>query len=688
MLYIFKFLQIIPSTLKPLIQIMKTHRFFPRSPLAVALAVAISLTSAISADYTWGFNAAGNWNDSSGSAGWNAAGAYPNAIGDVANLTFNITAARIVTINVANATVGSLNIADTGSTFFGWTVATSDAVNNLLTFQTSSGNALLTSAGATNTISAPVVLSSNLDISASSNLAISGPITGAGSITKSGTGVVTISNSILSGKTLSVTEGTLAVSGVGSSFTNLQFFVGATSGTNNVTLNLNSASSTSMNNTNTITIVSGNSGTAFLQQGAGGGSASVSANVVLGSGGTGKGVTLINPGISGNTSANILGVFSDPAGLTGAGGVVTIAAIGPQAMRFGNVASSYTGGTVIESGILQLYNGSGSFFGTGPVTVNGGSFRNNANGTSTLTGASSMILNADLNFVGNGANSNNFAVPINLGATGTATSRIINMTNTSGSGNLTISGVISDGSNGFTKGITKTGLSTATLTLGGANNYTGLTTISSGTLALALNGSINTSSGVDLGTLASQGTLLLTAKPSFGFGTSQTVSGYGTINIGAGKTVTVSGVLSPGNSPGQITVTGNLALEGTTATMMELAGLGGVKGTDFDNVTTTGSLAYDGDLSIISFGGFNLYQTATYSLFDFSSQSGNFDSILFGGNALSFSSGIWSGDNGSFSYSFELATGDLTVAAIPEPATWALLAISLTTVMVLRRRRS
>jgi hypothetical protein len=33
-----------------------------------------------------------------------------------------------------------------------------------------------------------------------------------------------------------------------------------------------------------------------------------------------------------------------------------------------------------------------------------------------------------------------------------------------------------------------------------------------------------------------------------------------------------------------------------------------------------------------------------------------------------------------------IATGDLTV--VPEPATWGLLAFSLTTVMVLRRRRT
>jgi len=48
------------------------------------------------ATYTWGFDTHGNWTDSNGGADWNAAGAYPIAVNDIANITFNITAARQV----------------------------------------------------------------------------------------------------------------------------------------------------------------------------------------------------------------------------------------------------------------------------------------------------------------------------------------------------------------------------------------------------------------------------------------------------------------------------------------------------------------------------------------------------------------------------------------------------------------
>jgi hypothetical protein len=43
------------------------------------------------------------------------------------------------------------------------------------------------------------------------------------------------------------------------------------------------------------------------------------------------------------------------------------------------------------------------------------------------------------------------------------------------------------------------------------------------------------------------------------------------------------------------------------------------------------------------------------------------------------------GDNQQ-SFTFTQASGNLIVA-VPEPSTWALLAFSLTTVMILRRRR-
>ena len=250
----------------------------------------------------------------------------------------------------------------------------------------------------------------------------------------------------------------------------------------------------------------------------------------------------------------------------------------------------------------------------------------------------------------------------------------------SGAG-MTISGQVVGGGS-----LTKSGAST--LTLNTNNTYTGKTTIAAGTLQLGASGSIDTSSEVNLGTAGSQGTLDVTSKSSYTFGSSQTVSGFGRINLGAGKTVSIAGTLAPGNSPGIITNTGNLTLENTATTIMELAGSGGVAGTDFDQVQVSGELTYGGTLTITSWGGYDLTQPGTYTLFDFNSFAGNFSLVSIDAFNLAFDSvDTWTGNQGGTVYNFALSTGTLEV--VPEPSTYALLMLAAAGLgaHVVRRRR-
>ena len=236
-------------------------------------------------------------------------------------------------------------------------------------------------------------------------------------------------------------------------------------------------------------------------------------------------------------------------------------------------------------------------------------------------------------------------------------------------------------------GFTKTG--TGTLTIGAAQNYTGKTTIAAGALSLSNTGSISNSSEVNLGTLASQGALVLTNKAaSYTFGTGQTVSGYGAINIGAGKTVTIQGTLAPGNSAGIITNTGNLTLDSTAAITMELAGSNNVAGVDFDQVQVSGLLTSGGALSIVGSGGYDITTKTNYTLFTAATRAGNFASVSVGGFGLTYDTvSAWVGTNSGTIYTYTMNDGVLAATAVPEPSTYALLGLSGLALAAYRMRR-
>ena len=284
--------------------------------------------------------------------------------------------------------------------------------------------------------------------------------------------------------------------------------------------------------------------------------------------------------------------------------------------------NTYTGTTTISGGTLQLGNGS-----TAGLLATGSAIVDNAN--FTISRSNAVVQGTDFS-----------SAPI------------------TGSGSFTQAG-------------------SGTTTLNASNTYSGGTTISAGTLVLAGGGTIANSSGVNLGTSGSHGTLDLTAKSSgFTFGVGQTLSGYGSVTMAAGQTLTVSGFLAPGNSPGVIAISGNLALVSGATTTMDLVDNTLAAGTGFDQVAlsgTTPSLTYAGTLTL------NVSLTTTlgtYHLFTgFTSELGTFSAVNFVGAA---------GAAGTFNYT----NGDLTLTTVPEPTTWALLAFSLTTVMVFRRRRN
>ena len=321
---------------------------------------------------------------------------------------------------------------------------------------------------------------------------------------------------------------------------------------------------------------------------------------------------------------------------TGTGsGAIGLAKLGAGSLVLGGT-STYTGGTTIKAGTLAL-GSSGAVGSSGNITFSGGSLQFTSSNTTDYAAriknsASAVALDTN-------------GQAVNLG--------VIDSTNTAG--------------------LTKSGAGTLTLT--GTNTYTGVTLVTTGTLVVngtLQNGGVTVNSGATL---------------------------KGGITAGGTTTILSGGTLSVGNSPG-IANFETLSLAGTDIMEFNASPNRGSAGTAYDTINISAALTYGGELRL-SFAGLVSSDAVTpFTLFQLGSvtPTGSFGSVTiygFGGTqaaSLTNSSGVWTGlanlgyGGGQQSFSFTQANGGLIVA-VPEPSTWALLAFSLTTVMVLRRRR-
>lgn len=309
--------------------------------------------------------------------------------------------------------------------------------------------------------------------------------------TYSGATTITGSNILFTGNVLG---------GSNSAFGNASsdITLGATSGSASAGILVNAASSTFNRN---IVVQSGGSGTISIgtinsDTSAGNGTLNLQGNLTLGTGTTaGRNVILHRANVSGN--------ISDPVGLTGTPGVISITPIraynnnaesGFSTTLSGN--NTFTGGVNLtnttnaqSNSTVTLVINSATALGTGPLTI--GAAANNVaiNSTAasplTLTTDNAQTWNSDFTFTGGQSlNMGEGAVSlgVNAGATRTVT--------TNGSTTLTIGGAISNGTNGTTPTINLTKAGPGTLALGGASTYTGNTTVNAGTLTLASTGSL------------------------------------------------------------------------------------------------------------------------------------------------------------------------------------------------------
>ncbi len=262
--------------------------------------------------------------------------------------------------------------------------------------------------------------------------------------------------------------------------------------------------------------------------------------------------------------------------ISGASGAITKTGTGTLAL---SGANTYTGTTTVSAGLLSLGNALALQNSTLDTL-------NSIASSSATTGLQTTVTALTL---GGLSGDKNFASLFNGGANGYNTLTALTL-NPGSLATPSYSGNIGNGNGSMT--LTKAGAGTQTLT--GANTYTGATTVAAGTLALGASGSFDNSAIIVVGNAGSSSTVLdVTAKSSFSFGSGQTVKGIGTINIGSGKSVTIAGILAPGNSIGTINETGNLILTGTLQTELGTPGATPASGLS-DRTAVTGNLTLTG----------------------------------------------------------------------------------------------
>lgn len=506
-----------------------------------------------------------------------------------------VSAGAVTHTNPISVTAGNTGVATIGSIFPGATFSGAVTMN--------SHDLTVTTAG----------------LFASGTLTLSGGITGTGSLTlnvQAGSpagGALTISNAI------DIT-GTITNSGAGPAGSTISAVLSANvgqviqnsatssltlSGTNNnvngvrilagtliVTADRNFGAVPAANVTN-ITIDGG-----VLQMNTGF-NTSATRQIVIGV----NGATFNNNATTNNF--NVMGVIKDA--VSGAG---PLNIVGTGTTIYVPVAQNiYTGGTHLGATTTVVINsssiGSASTadlvsgpFGTGTLFMDGAKQRASTGAGPWIIG-NAVQITADSTFIAGSTNSLTFTGPVTL-----IGDRIIT---TNSPGDIIFTGVIGDG--GLARALTLGATSTNKLTLAGNNTYTGLTTISAGTLQIGNGGA----SGNLTSDVVNNSALIFNRTDAFTFG--QVISGTGTLtkngigslsltqsNTYGGGTTISTGTIAVNNTTGSGLGTGNV----TVAAAGVLRGTGFVALGAANSVSVTGTVRGGNSIGTLNFTSTNV----------------------------------------------------------------------------------
>ena len=487
-----------------------------------------------------------------------------------------------------------------------------------------------------------VVAQSGGTISVNNELYIGNENAGAsGTYTLSGTGALSVANEVVVGResgtgVLNVDGGTITTTGNGN------MYIGRRDGTG--TLNQTAGVISVIKEFGVGTRDDNKIGTGTYNLS--GGSLAATNNIFIGKELGASGTMTMTGGTMSTSDKLQIGHNQATGVLTQSGGTVNV----QNEVYIGNENSGSSVGTYTLSGSAELSVGNEVFVG-----------RDNATGTFNLDGGTVTTKKIE-------GGTGNATVNFNGGILKARESQAAFITNLDVA-NVQAGGITID-SNGFDLGISQTlsgtgGLTKAgagRLTLSASNAYAGTTTVTAGSLFIdgtQASGAVQVDAGATLG-------------------------GSGAI----GGAVTMFGVLSPGNSPGVLSVAA-LVLGGSSTSIFEIDGT--TRSTQYDGLNITGSSGptYGGALSLVFGNGSAFGNTDVFNLFDFTgAAAGDFSSVTstgFYSGTWSVSSGEWSLQSGGQTLTFSQSAGDLVI--VPEPTALALTGIGIAAAAWARRWR-
>jgi len=335
------------------------------------------------------------------------------------------------------------------------------------------------------------------------------------------------------------------------------------------------------------------------------------------------------------------------------------------------IAGFFTSGG--SSSSLQISSGT-TFTVAMPVPSTSTTFAGSVTGAGifAVSGAGGDVVNLTGSVTNTGGTSIGVGATLVIGTGGSISGPIVTTgTLTLGnSGNQTLTNVIS-GSGGLTA-------TAGTTTLNGANLYTGPTNVNGGKLFVTnLSGS---GTGTGTVTVGSGGT----------FGGTGTITGPLVLNSG--------GIVSPGASPGTLNV-GATTFAGNAHFAFEINNATGTAGTHWDLLSVSGALTISAnsgnpfiiDVKSLDSGNVvgltpNFSSSGTYA-WPFLSASGGITG--FAANAFTIDRSQFQNSIGIGSFYVSQSGNNLSLnfIPIPEPSTYALLAVGLGVIVTLARRR-